>query len=751
MKKLLLLFAIFISAAATSQQSKMYKRSGSEIYKRLGADSAFLLPKYCGLPAMPNMLDFSDVSGNMIWDTCNNRLAIWSGPGWEIIGTSGTDTTIYENVVDSTGAAANRILYAGNKKIRSDAYFLWDSVNNKLVINHTNHSIGGPNVKLWVQGRATINGTLNAAEVQVTNLTTVVGDTTNNKPAIFDASGVLKKLDRWPSGSGGGMIYPGVGIPLSTGSAWGTSITDNSARWNLAHSWGNHATAGYATANNTMTFTNKTWNGGTIGIAYGGTGITGYTTGDLIYYNGSTLAKLPIGTAAQTLHVVGGLPAWRDTSASGGGGGGTPGGSNTQVQYNNSGAFAGSANFTWNNSTNTLAFNGTTPNFPTIAFNGESSNINLRSASAPNTNGASDVSGITMRSAANWSRVMHFYTSTNVTGSSNAYTGFKFYGGAFNNENNVSANDWMYLNADGLGVPAGFINPKIRGNRLSFGLLSQTDTAFSGTVHFSEAGGHKGWQGIMHFIVPITNDANAYSGFRWYKAGAVSGSITVPNATDWMNLNADGLRVNVPLITSSFGQIIFTNSATQPQIIFNDYSGNKTGIANQFNGNYLGNMHFFTQSTTAGYRSFRFYHGNYDNTSYGNAKWTDLLFINDQAIGMTVPTTVTTLGNSTANNPSAALSVQSITKGSIPAPIQTTSQFNAIGSKDVGLQAYDTDRKHPVYWDGTVVTYDSKVNIGTAAPTTTPTSVGQIFVDTTNKKAYISTGTASSADWTILN
>jgi hypothetical protein len=37
-----------------------------------------------------------------------------------------------------------------------------------------------------------------------------------------------------------------------------------------------------------------------------------------------------------------------------GGGGGTPGGSNTQVQYNNSGAFAGSSAFTWNNSSQIL-------------------------------------------------------------------------------------------------------------------------------------------------------------------------------------------------------------------------------------------------------------------------------------------------------------------------------------------------------------------------------------------------------------
>jgi len=47
-------------------------------------------------------------------------------------------------------------------------------------------------------------------------------------------------------GSGGGsMVYPGAGIALSTGSAWGASITDNSANWNTAFGWGNHASAGY--------------------------------------------------------------------------------------------------------------------------------------------------------------------------------------------------------------------------------------------------------------------------------------------------------------------------------------------------------------------------------------------------------------------------------------------------------------------------------------------------------------------------
>lgn len=48
-------------------------------------------------------------------------------------------------------------------------------------------------------------------------------------------------------GSGGSMTYPSAGIPLSTGSAWGSSITDNSTNWNTAYGWGDHSVEGYLT------------------------------------------------------------------------------------------------------------------------------------------------------------------------------------------------------------------------------------------------------------------------------------------------------------------------------------------------------------------------------------------------------------------------------------------------------------------------------------------------------------------------
>jgi hypothetical protein len=65
---------------------------------------------------------------------------------------------------------------------------------------------------------------------------------------------------------------------------------------------------------------------------------------------GSTTYTLPSadGTSGQFLSTNGtGTLSW----ATGSGGGGSPGGSNTQVQFNNSGAFGGSANLTWDNTT----------------------------------------------------------------------------------------------------------------------------------------------------------------------------------------------------------------------------------------------------------------------------------------------------------------------------------------------------------------------------------------------------------------
>ena len=54
------------------------------------------------------------------------------------------------------------------------------------------------------------------------------------------------------------MVYPPIGIPLSNGTSWGASITNNSTNWNTAYGWGNHASAGYLTSSSTLNASNMT-------------------------------------------------------------------------------------------------------------------------------------------------------------------------------------------------------------------------------------------------------------------------------------------------------------------------------------------------------------------------------------------------------------------------------------------------------------------------------------------------------------
>jgi hypothetical protein len=138
-----------------------------------------------------------------------------------------------------------------------------------------------------------------------------------------------------PTGTSGQVLTSGgSGAPTwttVTGTGTVTSVNVSGGTTGLTYS------GGPVTASGTITMA------GTLGVANGGTGLT--TTpanGALDIGNGTgfTRTTLTAGTNITITNSAGGISIAST-------GGGTPGGSTTQIQYNNAGAFAGSSNLTF--------------------------------------------------------------------------------------------------------------------------------------------------------------------------------------------------------------------------------------------------------------------------------------------------------------------------------------------------------------------------------------------------------------------
>ena len=72
--------------------------------------------------------------------------------------------------------------------------------------------------------------------------------------------------------------------------------------------------AGQSSITTLGTIATGTWNANVIGPVYGGTGLSSYTTGDLVYASAAnTLASLGIGSTGEILTIAAGVPAWTDT------------------------------------------------------------------------------------------------------------------------------------------------------------------------------------------------------------------------------------------------------------------------------------------------------------------------------------------------------------------------------------------------------------------------------------------------------
>ena len=113
--------------------------------------------------------------------------------------------------------------------------------------------------------------------------------------------------------SGAGTFLAGDGLTL-TGNEF--SVVGTSNRISVSASGVDIDTnqAGQSSFTTPGTIATGTWNANVIGPVYGGTGLSSYTTGDLVYASTTnTLASLGIGSTGEILTIAAGVPTWTDT------------------------------------------------------------------------------------------------------------------------------------------------------------------------------------------------------------------------------------------------------------------------------------------------------------------------------------------------------------------------------------------------------------------------------------------------------
>jgi len=156
----------------------------------------------------------------------------------------------------------------------------------------------------------------------------------------------------WSSASGGGDVF---GPASSTNNA--ITVFDQTSGKMLRNSGVIVDSNDNVLVPNTITVSGVTSSGSirsntSIIMEDPGAGLNTVTLQSPTLATGSYSLTLPVddGTASQVLTTDGsGILSWTTPS-----GGGTPGGSDTQIQFNNSGSFGGDSAFTWNTSTDTM-------------------------------------------------------------------------------------------------------------------------------------------------------------------------------------------------------------------------------------------------------------------------------------------------------------------------------------------------------------------------------------------------------------
>jgi hypothetical protein len=337
-----------------------------------GGSNAFTFNKSSNTTTITNLVVNSSANlGNVA------TLTILGGDNGYFLQTDGTGNLTWApggnggNGNGSPGGANTQVQYNDSGNFGGDPGFTYNELTNTLTVGYITVDTVTGNLTGHASSATVANTVSNAAQPNITSLGNLLS---------LNVSGNILSNNIEANGNVDAE-FVNVGNTLYTYDLSATgyaSLTTANVSANLTSgnaNLGNLATANFANISNTLTTLNAN--------------VTGQLSGNVVSISNSlSVSNLTVSTNAnitgllnqtgnanfagsaninfgnvENIHISGGINGYVLATngsgnlywtAGGGGGNGTPGGSNTQVQYNDSGSFGGSAFFTFNEATSNV-------------------------------------------------------------------------------------------------------------------------------------------------------------------------------------------------------------------------------------------------------------------------------------------------------------------------------------------------------------------------------------------------------------
>ena len=245
---------------------------------------------------------------NGITDWQPNDWAIFNGSVWEKIDNTDLVTSVnsYTGAVVLTNTDVGAPTYAG---VGATGTWPISVTGNSATVTNGVYTSGSYSNPTWITGlagskvTAIPNSSLTNSTISGISLGSNLANLTAGTNVTFSSGSTYNGSTAITINASSTMVYPSVGIPNSTGSAWGTSYSTTGSGTVLALATsptfvtpvlgtptsGNFSTGTFTwptfNQNTTGTASNVT---GTVSVANGGTGLTSLTTGYIPYGNGTS-------------------------------------------------------------------------------------------------------------------------------------------------------------------------------------------------------------------------------------------------------------------------------------------------------------------------------------------------------------------------------------------------------------------------------------------------------------------------------